>query len=140
MRGGIAISVLLIGGLAACAGSQLPPELVRYQGAQLFNGYLKPDVDCYRCHDGDATGTMFGGPNLVERLSEITNTDIVHAIQEGPGDMHTFWEQLTDAEVTEIAAWLRSLAPPPPAPPPPPVVVQPVAPAPPPPQPPPTQP
>ena len=55
-------------------------------GEALFNGRVKADVTCYRCHNGDGTGTL-RGPTLAERVLELTDEEIVAAIQEGPGFM-----------------------------------------------------
>jgi mono/diheme cytochrome c family protein len=91
---------------AGCAGVQLPIAEVSAPGEALFNGRVKPDVDCYRCHNGDASGT-WRGPNLAKRVPKLTDAEIARAIAEGPGLMPSFKGKVTDTEAAEITAWLR---------------------------------
>jgi mono/diheme cytochrome c family protein len=99
-------AALLLAALSACAGSQLPADKITSPGEALFNGRIRPDVNCYQCHNGDATGTM-RGPNLGKRVPKLTDQQIAQAIAEGPGFMPSFKDKVSAAEVQQITAWLR---------------------------------
>jgi mono/diheme cytochrome c family protein len=92
--------------LASCAGKQLPAERVTSRGEALFNGRVKADVDCYRCHDGTGTGT-WRGPNLGKRVPGLTDQQIGNAILEGPSLMPSFRGKVTDDDIRQIVGWLR---------------------------------
>jgi mono/diheme cytochrome c family protein len=98
---------LLLGlGIAGCAGTQTPPERISSPGEALFNGRVKTNVTCYRCHNGDGTGTL-RGPSLARRIPKLTDEEIVAAIAEGPGFMPSFKGKLDDADMKALTAWLR---------------------------------
>ncbi len=97
----------LLLGLVACAGTQLPPGQISSPGEALFNGQVRADINCYKCHDGDATGT-WGGPNLTKRVAHLSDGEIASTISRGMGRMPSFRGKLSEAEVAEITAWLRS--------------------------------
>jgi cytochrome c551 len=103
-----ALGFAVILGLASAAchtGSALPPQSLDSPGGKLFNGYVKDDVKCYSCHNGDARGA--NGPNLAERVPKMSDDEILKAINEGPSYMPSFKDKLTDVEKHEIIAWLR---------------------------------
>jgi mono/diheme cytochrome c family protein len=101
------LALLLLFGTGCAAGTQQPRQALDTPGALLFNGYTKPDVKCFECHNGDGTGTG-RGPNLAERVPKLTDDAIVHAIDEGPGLMPSFKDKLSAAEKRDLVAWLRS--------------------------------
>ena len=90
----------------ACAGTPITPDKITTPGEALFNGRVKPDVNCYKCHNGDGTGT-WRGPNLGKRVPGLTDQQIAQAIIEGPGFMPSFKDKVTPAEIEQITAWLR---------------------------------
>jgi mono/diheme cytochrome c family protein len=92
--------------IAGCAGTQTPAERISSPGEAVFNGRVKADVTCYRCHNGDGTGTL-RGPNLAKRVPKLTDGEIVAAIQEGPGLMPSFKGKVDDADMMALTAWLR---------------------------------
>src|SRR6478735_9470800 len=92
--------------LGCKSGSQTRASAGQHPGQLLFNGHTKPDVDCYKCHDGEARGAM--GPDLGERVPKLSDDAIVKAIMEGPGMMPSFKDKLTPEEATQITAWLRA--------------------------------
>ena len=100
-------TALLLSGLSACAGTQLPADQIKSPGEALFNGRVKPDVNCYQCHNGDGSGTI-RGPNLGKRVPKLTDQQIAQAIAEGPGLMPSFKDKVTEADVQAITAWLRT--------------------------------
>ena len=100
----------LAGGLALLAvachtGTALPPQSLDSPGGKLFNGYVKSDVKCFSCHNGDGTGA--NGPNLAERVPKLSDEAILKAIDEGPSYMPSFKDKLTASEKRDIIAWLR---------------------------------
>jgi mono/diheme cytochrome c family protein len=92
--------------IAGCAGTQLAATPNAPPGEALFNGRVHEDVNCYKCHNGDGTGTM-RGPNLAKRVPGLTNEQIAKAIDEGPGLMPSFKGKVTPDETGQIIAWLR---------------------------------
>jgi mono/diheme cytochrome c family protein len=91
---------------ASChTGTALPPQSLDSPGGKLFNGYTKPDVKCFSCHNGDGRGA--NGPNLAERVPKLTDEAILKAIDEGPSYMPSFKDKLTEGEKRDIIAWLR---------------------------------
>ena len=100
----------LAGGLALLAvachtGTALPPQSLDSPGGKLFNGYVKADVKCFSCHNGDGTGA--NGPNLGERVPKLSDEAILKAIDEGPSYMPSFKDKLTATEKRDIITWLR---------------------------------
>jgi mono/diheme cytochrome c family protein len=92
--------------VTAChTGTALPPQSLDSPGGKLFNGYTKPDVKCFSCHNGDGRGA--NGPNLAERVPKLSDEAILKAIDEGPSYMPSFKSKLTDGEKRDIIAWLR---------------------------------
>jgi cytochrome c551 len=119
-----ALVLSLAGSLAlgACAGTPLPPlaspaaaggaggaggaRTTAELGRELFNGRVEPAINCYRCHNGDGTGT-WRGPNLTKRVPGLTDAEIASTIIEGPGFMPSFKGKVSDAQIGQLVAWLR---------------------------------
>jgi len=100
-------ALALAAAAASCAGTQVPADKITSPGEALFNGRTKEDVACYKCHNGDGTGTM-RGPDLGKRVPKLSDQQIVEAINTGPGLMPEFKDKLTDDEKKQIIAWLRT--------------------------------
>ena len=98
--------VLLLGALVSCAGTQTPKDRITDPGQMLFNGQVVSGIDCYRCHNGDATGT-WRGPNLAERVPKLSDKAIAMTIREGPGMMPSYEGKIDDQQIAAITAWLR---------------------------------
>jgi mono/diheme cytochrome c family protein len=96
--------------LSGCAGTQLPRDRIQEPGALMFNGYTNPAADCYKCHGGDATGTL-RGPNLAGRVPNLTVEQIQITIREGKGHMPPFTGQLSEPEIALLANWLHETFP-----------------------------
>jgi hypothetical protein len=95
--------------LGACKTTQLPQEkLSQNPGALLFNGYTKPNVKCYECHNGDATGSI-KGPNLIKKLKVISDEKYRATLAEGPHKMPSYTGILSPEEEQLILDWLKSL-------------------------------
>lgn len=91
--------------LTGCAGVQIAKGEIQHPGQLLFNGHVKEDVNCYKCHGGDARGSM-RGPSL-EVTAKMRDADIIEYIDEGEGIMPAFADKLTSDEKAQIVAWLR---------------------------------
>lgn len=96
-----------LGVLISCAGTQTPKDRITDPGERLFNGQTVSSVDCFKCHNGDATGT-WRGPNLIKRMPNLPDQAVADAISKGPGMMPSFKGKLDEHQVAEITAWLRS--------------------------------
>ena len=77
-------------------------------GQLIFNGHVNEKAKCYSCHNGDGTGT-WKGKNLIGITNRHSKEEIIKAIQEGPGMMPSFKEDLTEEEIQKIYKWLDSL-------------------------------
>jgi mono/diheme cytochrome c family protein len=99
-------ALVLLGVWVSCAGKQIPKDTINDQGERLFNGQISSDINCYKCHNGDGTGT-WRGPNLAERVPNLTDKGIADTIYNGPGFMPSFKGKIDDQQVAEITAWLR---------------------------------
>lgn len=104
--GGTFALVAIVG---SCAGTQVAKDRITDPGQMLFNGQTVSTIDCYRCHNGDATGT-WRGPNLVKEIPKLSDKAIANAIYEGPGTMPSFKGKIDDQQIALITAWLRSRA------------------------------
>ena len=94
------------GGVAAgTAGATARSAAER--GRELFNGWVRPEVNCYTCHNGDGAGT-WRGPNLGKRVPKLTDAEIASTIAEGPGLMPSFKGKVDGEDVRDLTAWLRA--------------------------------
>jgi len=94
--------------LAACGGGghRIPRDCVTSPGEALFNGYTRPEIRCFGCHDGTAHGTS-RGPDLATRVPTLTDEQIASTIRTGKHRMPSFAGKLSDAEIAELVTWLR---------------------------------
>jgi len=103
--------LLLCTALAACAGVQLPKEQLTEPSALLFNGYVRAEVDCWHCHNGDGKGSG-KGPNLTRRVARMTKEKVARVIRDGDGYMPDFKKVLSEEEIVGLATWLKVQFPP----------------------------
>lgn len=105
------VAVAALCGLGfGCAGVPLPREQLTDPGALLFNGYVRPEVDCFRCHNGDGKGAR--GPSLERKVPRMPADRIAKTIRKGEGLMPKFpAEKLSDEEMQQVIAWLKSTFP-----------------------------
>jgi mono/diheme cytochrome c family protein len=94
------------GGVATGAAGALTRSAAE-RGRELFNGWIRPDVNCYTCHNGDGAGT-WRGPNLGKRVPKLTDAEIASTIAEGPGLMPSFKGKVDGEDVRDLTAWLRA--------------------------------
>jgi mono/diheme cytochrome c family protein len=92
-------------GFVSCAGIPLPREGLSDPGALLFNGYVRPDIDCYVCHNGDGRGAR--GPALLYKVPRLSPEKINRLIQSGSGMMPKYTGKLSDEELAQLVAWLK---------------------------------
>jgi cytochrome c5 len=92
----------------ACGGEgkQIPRTNIADPGEAIFNGYTKPNVKCYECHDGTGHGTKWG-PALATRVPRLDDSELKHKILDGYGKMPAFRGKLSDDELAQLVAWLR---------------------------------
>ncbi|AZN39963.1 c-type cytochrome [Paenibacillus albus] len=62
--------------------------------------------NCVSCHAADLSGGM--GPNLQKIGAKLSVDEISTRIHQGGGGMPAFQGQLTDAEITNLAGWLKT--------------------------------
>jgi mono/diheme cytochrome c family protein len=102
--GWLAAAVLLAG---CAAGIQLSKESIQDPGQLLFNGYTKPEINCYHCHNGDGRGAG-RGPDLAKSLAKMPDAAVLEVIAKGATFMPAFGDQLAPEEQKQILAWLRA--------------------------------
>lgn len=90
--------------LVGCAmGEQLPLAQIESPGQRVFNGY-DTEANCYSCHDG----TGRGNPDLARRIPDMTDAEVLRAINKGPGHMPSYEKKLSVHEKQQLVAWLRA--------------------------------
>lgn len=95
---------------ASCAGIPLPREQLTHPGALLFNGYTRPTIDCYACHNGDATGAR--GPSLARDVRGHSAEQLAAIVRKGPGPMPAYGpDKLSDEELGQVIEWLKATFP-----------------------------
>jgi mono/diheme cytochrome c family protein len=102
MRSVLILLVVACGG----EGTQIPRDQAKSAGELLFNGYTKPDVKCFSCHDGTGAGTKWG-PALDERVPRLDDPQLRAVILDGHDKMPAFRAKLSVGEVAELVTWLR---------------------------------
>lgn len=102
----MAATTILAGLLLSCAGAQTPRDRITDPGEMIFNGFTVADVDCYKCHKGDGSGT-WRGPNLAEQVPKLSDAALEQAINDGPGMMPAFKGKLDAQQMSVLTAWLR---------------------------------
>jgi len=101
----LATIVALVVGCAA--GIQLAAGGIEDPGQRLFNGYTKPNVKCFYCHNGDGRGSG-KGPDLAPDVAKMPDEAILAVIDKGTAFMPGFGDRLNDQEQKQILGWLRS--------------------------------
>lgn len=101
----VVVAAAAVLSLAGCAGVQIAKASIEHPGQLLFNGHVKEDVNCFKCHGGDARGSM-RGPSL-EVTAKMSDAEILEYIDEGEGIMPSFADELTSDEKAQIISWLR---------------------------------
>ena len=105
----VASGLAFLAMVIACGGGghQIPRDRVMSPGEALFNGYGKPGINCFECHDGTGRGTKWG-PALATRVPTLTDDQIAATIRTGKDKMPAFGTKLNDAEVGQLVTWLRA--------------------------------
>lgn len=101
-----AVSALIVIGCGA--GIQLAREQAKHPGHQLFNGHVKPEVNCWYCHNGDGRGSG-KGPDLSPKVAKLDDAAIFSTIDTGTYSMPAFGDKIKKDEQVKILDWLRSV-------------------------------
>ena len=98
---------LLLSLLVACAsGKQFAKAEIQDPGQLLFNGLVRAEVDCYRCHNGDGRGA--NGPDLSPVMAKMDDQAVLKIIEEGAMFMPAYKDRTTTEERGQLLAWLRA--------------------------------
>jgi len=111
MRARLPVAVFAIAALVVIgcsAGVQFAREQTKHPGQLVFNGHVKPEVNCWKCHNGDGRGSG-KGPDLAPKVAKLDNAAILEAIDTGTFAMPGFGEFIKRDEQTQILDWLRSV-------------------------------
>ncbi|MBI3358451.1 MAG: cytochrome c [Nitrospirae bacterium] len=107
MKWGIFSSALFLLLLLACEKKPIP--LGDYPGAQIFNGIVRADVRCYRCH-GDIGQGSSRAPALVTNGKTIPRDLFIKTVLNGRDRMPPFESVLSEKDISEIITWLEAVA------------------------------
>lgn len=87
----------------------MPREGLTDPGALLYNGYVRPEINCYLCHNGDGKGAR--GPSLAREIPKMTDEKIVGKIKGARGRMPKFASKMSEEEMVQVAHWLKATFP-----------------------------
>ncbi len=93
--------------LLACESKPIP--LGTYPGAQIFNGMVRADVRCYRCHGEIGQGTS-RAPALTTNGKTIPHDLFIKTVLNGRDRMPPFDSVLSEKDIGEIIKWLEAVA------------------------------
>jgi mono/diheme cytochrome c family protein len=102
-------AIFFSGVIASCAGVPLPKEGLNDPGALLYNGYVRPEVNCYICHNGDGKGAR--GPSLVRKVPQMPEEKIVGFMKGSKGFMPKYASKMSEEEMVQVAQWLKATFP-----------------------------
>jgi mono/diheme cytochrome c family protein len=101
------VGLVAVAVIGCAAGVQLAKDTIQDPGQLLFNGYTKPEVNCFHCHNGDGRGSG-RGPDLSKAVPKMPDAQVLKIIAEGEGFMPGFGDKLDKAEQDQLLAWMRS--------------------------------
>jgi ubiquinol-cytochrome c reductase cytochrome c subunit len=91
------------------SGPSIPPVEIT-DGTDLAAGRATYVATCAACHGAGGSGDAVGGGAIAPPLLDTAPTQVGEAIRIGPGAMPAFdARQVSDAELSQIAAYLRFL-------------------------------
>lgn len=99
MRTRAALAATLL--LAACGNRY--DEILKLE-ADPVRGEVTYIANCQSCHGADGTGVS--GPSLLERLPTLTSTEILMAIDDGPGIMPAYRQQFDEQTMSNLLEFL----------------------------------
>jgi len=99
------LSLLL---LLSCESKPIPLGTT-YPGAQIFNGIVRADVRCYRCHGDIGQGTS-RAPALVTNGKTIPRDLFIKTVLNGRDRMPPFASVLSEKDIDDIIKWLEAVA------------------------------
>jgi mono/diheme cytochrome c family protein len=100
----VAVGVVVAG---CAAGIQLTREQIQDPGQLLFNGHVRPEINCFYCHNGDGKGAG-RGPDLSAKLAHMPDAAVLEIIAKGATFMPAFADRLSVEERAQILVWLRA--------------------------------
>ncbi len=101
------LSLVIVCFAFGCAtGTRAPKSQVTSTGQAIFNGYQVAEINCYECHGGDGRGVGIY-PDLAKEVPELSDAEIIDAINHGPGAMPSFEDELDERQKQDLLAWLR---------------------------------
>ncbi len=98
----------LVAGVGLLSCQQKPIPLGDRPGAQIFNGIVRADVRCARCH-GDI-GQGASALALVKNGKTIPRDLFIKTVLNGRDKMPPFESVLTEKDIVEIITWLEAVA------------------------------
>ena len=98
MRAAKGLLVLLVAG----CGDRYD-EIIQLEGDPVVGQFIY-EGNCVSCHGAEGEGVS--GPALTERVAVLTSTEILQAIDEGPGDMPAFDGEFDDQEMADLLEYL----------------------------------
>jgi mono/diheme cytochrome c family protein len=92
-----------------------PAQVAKPAAGNAENGKkLFTSVGCYECHDREGQGGAGTGPRLAP--NPLPLSAFIHQLRQSSGQMPPYTEKvLSDAQVTDIYAYLQTIPKPPPA-------------------------
>lgn len=93
-------------GVAAVLLGGCGPNYDKILGLQgdAVKGQILYEAHCGTCHGDDGTGVT--GPDLTALLPTLTGTEILQAIEEGPGAMPDFAGYFEDQQLADILEYM----------------------------------
>ena len=108
----VRLTLALLALAILCACDDGPPPDMTDPGQLLFMGYVKKDVNCSRCHGVDGKGGE-KAPSLDGVFAKLGEDGVLDIIEEGKkgkeDDMPPFEGMITDDELTNLLAFLKTL-------------------------------
>lgn len=108
MKKGFFSSALFFALLFLSSCQQKPIPLGDRPGAQIFNGIVRADVRCARCHGDIGQGAR--ALALVKNGKTIPRDLFIKTVLNGRDKMPPFESVLTEKDIVEIITWLEAVA------------------------------
>ena len=79
-------------------------------GSDIFNGREVYDMHCQTCHGVDGQAMEPGVPDFSRGESlYVPDVDLVRALRDGDGHLPSYRGMLTDEELRDVVAYIRTL-------------------------------
>jgi mono/diheme cytochrome c family protein len=94
-------AVALAAGVGGCKEDY--DKILALEG-DAVKGQILYENNCASCHGMEGEG--ISGPSLVEWVPQLTGTEILQTIVEGPGEMTEFGDYFDDQQLADILEYL----------------------------------